>query len=65
MELKKEANEIIALDKRYGKIICVCNNISEGEIVDALDATSDEDKPALTTEDGLTKWLEEHIYLTK
>ncbi len=38
---------------------------NEGEIVDALDATSDEDKPALTTEDGLTKWLEEHIYLTK
>lgn len=33
---KKEANEIIALDKRYGKIICVCNNISEGEIVDSI-----------------------------
>lgn len=33
---KKEANEIIALDKRYGKIICVCNNISEGEIVDCI-----------------------------
>lgn len=32
----KEANEIIALDKRYGKIICVCNQISEGEIVDAI-----------------------------
>lgn len=33
---KNEANEIIALDKRYGKIICVCNNISEGEIVDCI-----------------------------
>ena len=33
---KKEANEIIALDKRYGKVICVCNNISEGEIVDSI-----------------------------
>ncbi|MCF0149624.1 MAG: FAD-dependent oxidoreductase [Clostridium sp.] len=33
---KKEANEIISLDKRYGKVICVCNNISEGEIVDSI-----------------------------
>lgn len=33
---KKDANEIIALDKRYGKIICICNNISEGEIVDCI-----------------------------
>lgn len=33
---RKEANEIIALDNRYGKIICVCNNISEGEIVDCI-----------------------------
>ncbi len=33
---KKEANEIIDLDKRYGKIICICNNISEGEIVDCI-----------------------------
>lgn len=33
---KKEANEIIALDSRYGKIICVCNQISEGEIVDCI-----------------------------
>lgn len=33
---KKEANEIISLDKKYGKIICVCNNISEGEIVDCI-----------------------------
>ncbi|MBE6054963.1 MAG: FAD-dependent oxidoreductase [Clostridium sartagoforme] len=33
---RQEANEIISLDKRYGKIICVCNNISEGEIVDSI-----------------------------
>lgn len=33
---KREANEVISLDKRYGKIICVCNNISEGEIVDSI-----------------------------
>ena len=33
---KKESNEIIDLDKRYGKIICICNNISEGEIVDCI-----------------------------
>lgn len=33
---KKEANEIIALDNRYGKIICSCNYISEGEIVDSI-----------------------------
>lgn len=33
---KKERNELIALDKRYGKIICVCNDVSEGEIVDCI-----------------------------
>lgn len=33
---KKEANEIIALDNRYGKIVCLCNQISEGEIVDCI-----------------------------
>ena len=33
---KDELNEVISLDKRYGKIICVCNNISEGEIVDCI-----------------------------
>lgn len=37
----------------------------DGKVVDALDATSNDDKPALTTVDGLTKWLEEYIYLTK
>ena len=38
---------------------------NKGKIEDALDANSDEDKPALTSEEGLTKWLEQHIYLTK
>ncbi|MBR6821049.1 MAG: thioredoxin family protein [Bacilli bacterium] len=38
---------------------------NKGKIVDALDATSDKDKPALTTESGLIKWLEDYIYLTK
>lgn len=32
----KERNEIIALDKRYGRIICTCNQITEGEIVDCI-----------------------------
>ena len=38
---------------------------NKGKIVDALDATSNEDKSALTSVDGLNKWLEEYIYLTK
>lgn len=33
---REELNEVIRLDKRYGKIICACNNISEGEIVDSI-----------------------------
>ncbi|ATD53758.1 NAD(P)/FAD-dependent oxidoreductase [Clostridium chauvoei] len=33
---REELNEVIALDERYGKIVCVCNNISEGEIVDCI-----------------------------
>ena len=33
---KEERNKIIALDERYGNIICSCNNISEGEIVDSI-----------------------------
>ena len=38
---------------------------NKGKIVDALDATSNEDKAALTSVDGLNKWLEEYVYLTK
>ncbi len=33
---KEQRNKIIDLDKRYGNIICSCNNISEGEIVDSI-----------------------------
>ena len=33
---KDELNEVIKVDKRYGKIICNCNNVSEGEIVDCI-----------------------------
>lgn len=33
---RDEINEIINLDKRYGNIICACNKVSEGEIVDCI-----------------------------
>lgn len=33
---KDQRNKLIALDKRYGNVICSCNNISEGEIVDSI-----------------------------
>lgn len=33
---KEQRNKIIALDKRYGNIICCCNDVSEGEIVDSI-----------------------------
>lgn len=32
----EERNEIIKVDNKYGKIICACENITEGEIVDAI-----------------------------
>ncbi len=35
---KKELDELIKKDARYGKIICKCENISEGEIIDALNS---------------------------
>lgn len=38
---------------------------NKGEVVDFLDSTSDDDKPALTSVNGLKKWLEEYIYLSK
>ena len=31
-----ERKRIIKLDKKYGKIICGCENVTEGEIVDAI-----------------------------
>lgn len=32
----EERNRIIKLDKRYGKMICMCQKVTEGEIVDAI-----------------------------
>jgi len=32
----EERQNIIELDNRYGKIICVCKKITEGEIIDAI-----------------------------
>ncbi|MGN1371790.1 MAG: thioredoxin domain-containing protein [Candidatus Coprovivens sp.] len=37
---------------------------NKGEMVDYLDSTSDKDKPALTSVDGLDNWLEEYIYFS-
>ena len=33
---RNEINEVIKVDKRYGKIVCMCNNVTEGEIVDSI-----------------------------
>lgn len=35
----EEKDALIKLDKKYGKIICVCKEITEGEIVDAYKKT--------------------------
>ena len=32
----KQRNEIIAVDKRYGNVVCVCNRVTEGEIIDSI-----------------------------
>lgn len=32
----EEKNEIISIDKRYGNIVCICNQITEGEIIDSI-----------------------------
>lgn len=37
----------------------------DGKVVDALDATSDDDKAELTEVDSFKTWLEEYIYITK
>lgn len=31
-----EKNQIIKMDKKYGKVICLCQTVTEGEIVDAI-----------------------------
>lgn len=33
---REEVNEVVKIDKRYGKIICICNQVTEGEIVDCI-----------------------------
>lgn len=33
---KEERQEVIKVDNRYGKIVCVCSQVSEGEIIDAI-----------------------------
>ena len=35
-DMDKEKAEVIKKDPRYGRIICRCENITEGEIVDAI-----------------------------
>jgi glycine/D-amino acid oxidase-like deaminating enzyme/bacterioferritin-associated ferredoxin len=32
----EERDQIIKLDKRYGKVVCLCQSITEGEIVEAI-----------------------------
>ena len=34
--LNDERNKIIKLDSKYGRIICQCENVTEGEIVDSI-----------------------------
>lgn len=32
----EERDEIIKVDSRYGKIVCICSQVTEGEIIDAI-----------------------------
>ncbi|MBC2400159.1 NAD(P)/FAD-dependent oxidoreductase [Clostridium tetanomorphum] len=32
----KERNKIIKMNKKYGKMVCICQKVTEGEIVDAI-----------------------------
>lgn len=32
----EQRDNIIKMDKRYGKMICICNQITEGEIIDSI-----------------------------
>lgn len=51
MELSQEKkSELIKKDPRYGRIICRCENITEGEIVDVIHR-----KAGATTVDGVKK----------
>lgn len=46
----EEKNEIIKKDKRYGNVICRCETITEGEIVDSIKRNA-----GATTVDGVKK----------
>lgn len=46
----EEKNEIIKKDSRYGKIVCRCEEITEGEIVRAI-----HENPKATTVDGVKR----------
>lgn len=46
----EEKNEIIAKDKRFGRIICRCEGVTEGEIVEAI-----HQNPKATTVDGVKR----------
>lgn len=46
----EEKNEIIARDKRFGRIICRCEGVTEGEIVEAI-----HQNPKATTVDGVKR----------
>ncbi len=46
----EEKNEIIAKDKRFGRIICRCEGVTEGEIVEAI-----HQNPKATTVDGIKR----------
>ncbi|MGL4848732.1 MAG: NAD(P)/FAD-dependent oxidoreductase [Clostridium sp.] len=51
MELSKEEKiELIKKDSRYGRVICRCENITEGEIVDSINRTL-----GATTIDGVKR----------
>jgi NAD(P)H-nitrite reductase large subunit len=32
----KERNELIRIDPKYGNMVCLCSNVTEGEIVDSI-----------------------------
>ena len=46
----EEKNEIIKKDPRYGKMVCRCESITEGEIVEALT-----NNPRATDIDGVKR----------
>lgn len=53
MELsEEEKNDLINKDSRYGNVVCRCENITEGEIVDAIHR-----KVGATTVDGIKRRL--------